>query len=103
MAKLPNWVSWGKADLPEPVFVVGELVHIKGYAGLYRVQQVLYRSWEDIKTRRYNSGYGYKMPIQGDSGFYWMETQLDKPAASVVVSWKDCIWQPKRGDHDNDD
>lgn len=78
-----------------PLFCVGELVWLAGTGSqLWRVQQTMYRSWFNIKTGRYDSGYGYKMPLLGVTGHYWMEHQLVKPPADLIVSWKDCIYQP---------
>lgn len=83
-------------DIPQPKFVVGELVYINGMQGLYRIQQVLYRSWLVVGSSRYQSGFGYKMPVQGVSGFYWMEKELSKPDALTPCKWVDCCWQPTK-------
>ena len=91
-------MSYGKRRLSteeSPKFVVGELVYVKGHEGMYRVQQVLYRSWLDMSTKRYKSGYGYKLPLEGPTGHYWLESELDNPPAHKVVKWIDCFWQPK--------
>lgn len=91
--------SYKQTPDPEPLFCVGELVRVIDHNGeeqpeLWRVQQVMYRSWYDPTSGRYRSGYGYKLPVEGPTGHYWMENVVVKPPASLTVAWKDCIFQP---------
>jgi len=85
------------SGVPKNLFCVGELVYLLDQPlSLWRVQQVIYRSWYEEKLGRYVSGYGYKMPAEGAKGHYWMENQLIKPPAHIVVAWADCMWQPPK-------
>lgn len=87
---------------PEPKFVKGEQVAVRGVAtSAYDTERtvitaVKYVSKAEARKTKRPAGWAYQTAHQPNPNYFFREASLRKLPGDSAADWADCIWRPNK-------